>query len=476
MEINFPKGFLWGAATAAYQIEGGYNEDGRGFSNWDVYNRVPGNVFHGDTGDVAADHYHHWKEDVALMKEIGLPAYRFSFAWPRIIPAGKGPVNQKGLDFYDRLVDELLKANIKPFSTVYHWDHPAVLDEIGGWTNREMASYFADYASLLVEHFSDRITNWITINEPFVVATVGYHMGAVAPGMKDIKATAAATHHLLLGHGLAVKAMRQVAKQPLQIGITLNLSNVEPASDSREDLDAAKYRDAHLNRVFLDPLYFGKYPAEMTQNLGFVFPDGFEKDFDIIREPTDFLGINNYTRDMVKAKSTDSLNVKKETLDAVKSSPSDVTFPFTVVQPGGSTYSTMWEMYPKGLYDLLTRLKRDYPVKALYITENGTAVTDGIDADNRVRDPRRIQYLQDYITHMHQAIQEGVPVKGYFVWSLMDNYEWSHGYSRRFGIIFIDYENGQRRVIKDSAHWYSQIIRHNGFDSKTYYVEPFQCD
>jgi len=458
MEKSFPEGFLWGAATAAYQIEGGFNEDGRSTANWDVFCRIPGNVYHGDTGDVASDHYHHWKEDVALMKELGLPAYRFSFAWPRIIPTGKGPVNRKGLDFYDHLVDELLESNIKPFPTLYHWDHPAVLDEIGGWTNREMSAWFADYASILVEHFSDRITNWITINEPFVVAMIGYQLGGVAPGMKDVKATAAATHHLLLGHGLAVKAMRQAAKQPLQIGITLNLSNIESASPSQADRDAARCRDAYLNRVFLDPLFNGKYPVEMTENLGFVFPEGFEKDLPVIGEPTDFLGINNYTRDVVKA------------------NPANDLFPFDLIQPEESTFSTMWEMYPKGLYDLLTRLKRDYPLKAVYITENGTAITDGIDADNRVRDSRRIQFLQDYIASVHQAIKEGVPVKGYFVWSLMDNYEWSLGYSRRFGIIFVDYENGQRRVLKDSARWYSDVIRRNGFDMKKYYAEPFQSN
>jgi beta-glucosidase len=456
VDINFPAGFLWGAATASYQIEGGYNEDGRSLSTWDVFSRVPGNVYHGDTGDVAADHYHHWKEDVALMKELGLPAYRFSFAWPRIIPAGKGTVNQKGLDFYDRLVDELLKANIKPFPTLYHWDHPAVLDEMGSWANRDMALYFAEYARVLVDRFSDRVANWITINEPFVVAMLGYQLGGVAPGMKDIKAAAAATHHLLLGHGLAVKAMRLAAKQPLQIGISLNLSHIESASPSQADQDAARYRDAYLNRVFLDPLFYGKYPVEMTGNLGFVFPEGYEKDFPVIGEPTDFLGINNYTRDVVKA------------------NPANDPFPFDVIQPEGSTYSTMWEMYPQGLYDLLVRLKRDYPLKAVYITENGTAVTDGIDIDNRVRDSRRIQFLQDYIASVSKAIVDGVPVKGYFVWSLMDNYEWSHGYSRRFGIIFVDYENNQRRVIKDSARWYSNVIRRNGYNLKTYYAEPFQ--
>lgn len=455
MEISFPDGFLWGAATASYQIEGGWNEDGRSPSIWDTFSKIPGNVFHGDTGDVAADHYHHWKEDVALMKELGLPAYRFSFAWPRILPDGTGTINPKGLDFYDRLVDELLKNNILPFPTLYHWDLPQVLEDKGGWVNRQTSQYFADYASILTEHFSDRINHWITINEPFVVSMMGYHQGVFAPGIKNQTAAAAATHHLLLGHGLAVRAMRSAAKQPLQIGITLNLNNVEAASKSAEDLEAARIRDAHVNRVFLDPLFFGKYPPEVTGAMGFKFPAGYENDFPIITEPCDFLGINNYFRDVIQ-------------YDAA-----EVPFHYRVLQPAGSSYSEMWEIAPHGLYDLLTRLKRDYPVKSIYITENGTSVTDGVDADNRVRDARRIQYLQDYLAAVHQAIQNGIPVNGYFVWSLMDNFEWTRGYSRRFGIIFVDYENGQRRILKDSARWYSQTIRKNGFKIKTYYAEPF---
>jgi beta-glucosidase len=455
MEISFPDGFLWGAATASYQIEGGWNEDGRSPSIWDTFSKIPGNVYHGDTGDVAADHYHRWKEDVALMKELGLPAYRFSFAWPRILPAGTGAVNPKGLDFYDRLVDELLKSNILPFPTLYHWDLPQVLEDRGGWVDRQTSQYFADYAGILVEHFSDRISNWITLNEPFVVSMMGYHQGVFAPGTKDKTAGAAATHHLLLGHGLAVQAMRSASKQPLQIGITLNLNNVESASKSPEDLEAARIRDAHVNRIFLDPLFIGKYPSEVTGKMGFKFPAGYEDDFSIITTSIDFLGVNNYFRDVIRYDAADG------------------PFHYNPIQPEGSTYSEMWEIVPHGLYDLLMRLKRDYPVKAIYITENGTSVTDGIDADGRVRDSRRIQYLQDYIAAMHQAIQNGVPVKGYFVWSLMDNFEWTRGYSRRFGIIFVDYDNGQRRVIKDSARWYSQTIRNNGFKIKTYYAEPF---
>lgn len=454
MEISFPPEFLWGAATASYQIEGGWNEDGRGLSTWDTFSKKPGKVYHGDTGDIAADHYHRWMEDIALMKDIGLPAYRFSFAWPRIFPNGKGEWNPKGLDFYDRLVDELLKNGIRPFPTLYHWDLPQTLEDQGGWVNRQTANYFADYANLLVEHFSDRITDWITLNEPWVVSMLGYYYGEFAPGITDQTSGAAATHHLLLGHGQAVQAMRAAAKQPLQIGITLNLSFIESASKHPEDIQAASRRDAHLNRIYLDPLYFGRYPEEISSELGFQFPNGYEKDFPVITTPIEFLGINNYFREVVMHDSQSPLK-------------------YSMVHPEGSSYSEMWEMTPHGMYNLLARLKKDYPVNAIYITENGTSVTDGVDADNRVRDSRRIQYLQDYIAAVHQAIQVGVQVKGYFVWSLLDNFEWTRGYSRRFGIIFVDYENGCRRILKDSARWYSQVIRQNGFKLKTYYAEPF---
>jgi len=455
MEISFPDGFLWGASTAAYQIEGGWNEDGRSPSTWDTFSKLPGKVYHGHTGDVAADHYHRWREDVSLMKQLGLPAYRFSFSWPRILPAGTGTINPKGLDFYDRLVDELLKNDIKPFPTLFHWDLPQVLEDKGGWTNRETAKHFADYAGIVVEHFSDRINNWITINEPWVVAIMGHLEGVFPPGVQDQGMAASAIHHLLLGHGLAVQTMRAVARQPLQIGITLNLSSVESATKSPEDQKAAHTNDLHLNRIFLDPLFLGKYPDEITTTMGFIFPEGYEKDYPTISTQTEFLGINNYFRNVVR------FNAAIE------------PFHYETIQPEGSTYSEMWEFNPNGMYDLLIRLKRDYPIKAIYITENGTAITDGVDADGRVRDSRRIQYLQDYISSVHQAIQNGVPVKGYFVWSLLDNFEWAQGYSRRFGIIFVDYENNCKRIIKDSARWYSQVIRQNGFKLKTYYAEPF---
>jgi beta-glucosidase len=455
MEIRFPPDFFWGAATASYQIEGGWNEDGRSPSVWDTFSKTPGKVLHGHTGDVAADHYHRWQEDISLIKELKIPAYRFSFAWPRIIPGGVGKINPKGFEFYDRLVDGLLEAGIMPFPTLYHWDLPQVLEDSGGWTSRDTAGYFADYSGIVVDHFSDRITNWITINEPWVISMLGYLMGVFAPGVKDIMAASFATHNLLVGHGLAVQVMRAAGKQPLKIGITLNLSHVEAAGKSADDQKAAYQHDIFQNRMFLDPLFKGEYPVEAEKDMGFTFPENYEEDLPVISTPTDFLGINNYSRNVIR-------------YDA-----SGWPFHYSHINPVGNSYSEMWEMSPHGLLDLLNRVKRDYPVKAIYITENGTAVTDGVDADNRVRDSRRIQFLQDYIAAMHQAIQNGVPVKGYFVWSLMDNFEWNLGYDRRFGIIYIDYENGQKRIIKDSARWYSQTIQQNGFKIKSYYSEPF---
>jgi beta-glucosidase len=455
MEIRFPKGFIWGAATASYQIEGGWDEDGRSPSIWDTFSKTPGKVLQGDTGDIAADHYHRWQEDIDLIKNLEIPAYRFSFAWPRIIPSGTGQLNKKGLDFYDRLVDGLLESGITPFPTLFHWDLPQILEDKGGWPSRQTAYAFADYSAKVVDHFSDRINNWITINEPWVISMLGYHSGVFAPGINDLKAASYATHHLHLGHGLAVQAMRAAGKQPLQIGITLNLSHVEPAEKTPEDRHAAFLHDVYQNRLFLDPLFYGKYPTEAETELGFTFPEGYEKDFSIITTPTEFLGINNYSRNVIR------YDFNHE------------PFHYSQINPVGNSYSEMWEMAPQGMFDLLIRIKRDYPINSIFITENGTAVADGVDADNRVRDSRRIQFLQDYIGAVHQAIQSGVPIIAYFVWSLLDNFEWNLGYSKRFGIVFVDYLDGQKRIIKDSARWYRQVIKENGFKIKTYYSDPF---
>ncbi len=445
MNHPFPIGFRWGTATAAYQIEGAWNEDGRGLSIWDTFSHTPGKTYHGATGDVAADHYHRWQEDVALMAELGLNAYRFSIAWPRIIPTGTGPVNPAGLDFYDRLVDALLEKGIEPFITLYHWDLPQALEERGGWPVRETAFAFGEYARVVAERLSDRVTHWITLNEPWVAAMGGYFAGEHAPGCREPAAAFAAVHHLLLAHGEAVAAIRAAARRPVQVGITLNLSDVQPASASELDQAAAFRFDAALNQLFLDPLYRGAYPEAMLPQLstraGLIQPGDLER----IAAPLDFLGVNYYSRDVIRH---------------------DPEFPViqaSAVQPVGNEYSQMWEIYPEGLYHMLTRVWRDYRPAVLYVTENGIPVADAPDADGRVRDERRIRYLRAHIAQCHRALEAGVPLRGYFVWSLLDNFEWAYGYQMRFGLIYVDYET-QARIMKDSGRWYAEVVRQNGLE------------
>lgn len=445
MNHPFPVGFRWGTATAAYQIEGAWNEDGRGLSIWDTFSHTPGKTYHGATGDVAADHYHRWQEDVALMAELGLNAYRFSIAWPRIIPTGTGPVNPAGLDFYDRLVDALLARGIEPYITLYHWDLPQALEERGGWPVRETAFAFGEYARVVAERLSDRVTHWITLNEPWVAAMGGYFAGEHAPGRREPAAAFAAVHHLLLAHGEAVAAIRAAARRPVQVGITLNLSDVQPASASELDQAAAFRFDAALNQLFLDPLYRGAYPEAMLPQLstraGLIQPGDLER----IAAPLDFLGVNYYSRDVIRH---------------------DPEFPViqaSAVQPVGNEYSQMWEIYPEGLYHMLTRVWRDYRPAVLYVTENGIPVADAPDADGRVRDERRIRYLRDHVAQCHRALEAGVPLRGYFVWSLLDNFEWAYGYQMRFGLIYVDYET-QARIMKDSGRWYAEVVRQNGLE------------
>jgi beta-glucosidase len=444
--LTFPQGFVWGAATASYQIEGAWNEDGRGPSIWDTFAHTPGKIHNGDTGDVAADHYHRWEEDLNLMALMGLKAYRFSVAWPRVLPTGKGVVNVAGLDFYDRLVDGLLSRNIQPWVTLYHWDLPQALQDEGGWANRQTANLFADYAQTVVHRLGDRVQHWITLNEPFVSAFLGHYLGVHAPGLTDLETSFRATHHLLLAHGLAVQSIRSESSQPPEVGITLNIVSIHPASPQSEaDLQAAQRFDGIQNRVFLDPIFLGAYPQNLLDSFGSLFPKPQAGDLETIRVPIDFLGINNYFRTVVQA------------------DPDVPGLLLREIFPVGREYTEMWEIYPPGLYEVLSRVWKDYHPAKMYITENGCAVTDGVDADGRVRDYRRIRYLRDYLFQGHRAIAEGVPLAGYFVWSLMDNFEWSYGYSRRFGIIYIDYAT-QQRTIKESGKWYAQVARANGFD------------
>lgn len=441
---RFPEGFLWGVATASYQIEGSWDKDGKGVSIWDTFSHTQGKIVDGSTGDVACDHYRRWREDIALMKELNVKAYRFSIAWTRIIPQGAGSVNPKGLDFYDRLVDGLLEAGIKPFATLYHWDLPQALQDIGGWANRDVAYYFTDYAAAVAHRLGDRVKHWMTHNEPWVVSWVGYGWGHHAPGIKNPKVALQVAHHLLLSHGLAVDVLRDLGDEETQIGIVLNLSPVHLATESDEDKAAAKRNDGFHNRWFLDPIFTGSYPSDMWEWFGQLVPEVKPGDMAIISRKIDFLGVNYYTRSVVKH------------------DPKGGLLQLSGVRIEGSEYTEMgWEVYPDGLYELLIRLHRDYKVPAIYITENGAAFKDEVTDDGKVHDERRLNYLREHFLRAHRAIQEGVPLKGYFVWSLIDNFEWAYGYTKRFGIVYVDYTT-QKRIVKDSGWWYKQVITENG--------------
>jgi beta-glucosidase len=439
-KLTFPPPFYWGTATASYQIEGGWNEDGKGESIWDTFSHTQGKIRDGSTGDVACDHYHRWKEDVALMKEIGCNAYRFSISWPRVIPKGKGKVNPLGLSFYDRLVDALSEANITPFITLYHWDLPQALQDEGGWANRDTAYYFAEYASVVAHKLGDRVKHWITHNEPWVVAWIGYGWGEHAPGIRNEKVAIQVSHHLLLSHGLAVEVLRDISPDS-EVGITLNLSPIHPASDSEEDKLAASRQDGSLNRWFLDPIFRGHYPPDILE---FYSPKVLPGDMAIISRRIDFVGINYYSRGIVR------FNPKAGPLQAEG------------VAPEGAEFTEMgWEIYPPGIYEIITRVWEDYQPKKIYITENGAAFADEIAPDGGVHDQKRIDYLREHFVQAHRAIEEGANLCGYFIWSLMDNFEWAHGFTKRFGIVYTDYPT-QRRIMKDSALWFKKVIEENG--------------
>lgn len=445
-KIIFPEDFLWGSATSSYQIEGAHDADGKGESIWDRFSHTPGKVYNNDHGDIACDHYHRFREDIALMKEIGLDSYRFSISWPRIMPEGKGRVNQKGMDFYKRLVEELLKNDIQPAVTLYHWDLPQSLQDKGGWLNRDIVNYFAEYSRVVFEALGDRIPLWITHNEPWVVSFLGYGSGEHAPGIKDNAKAIQAAHHLLVSHGLTVKRYRSLGLDG-DIGITLNLTKAYPATDSVQDRKAAERMEAFINDWFLSPIFKGKYPDVLVPlyEKEFGKPEMKEGDLELIKQEIDFLGINYYTRSLIKdAPEGDFLKI-------------------SAVKNEGSEYTEMdWEVYPKGLYDLLVHLNDNYTDKPLYITENGSSYPDKLDKEGKVHDESRINYLRQHFISARKAIERGVPLKGYYVWSLMDNFEWAHGYSKRFGLIYVDYDNQQKRILKDSAYWYQQVIKNNG--------------
>lgn len=434
----FPEGFALGAATAAYQIEGGVRSDGRGESIWDRFSHTPGKIERGEIGDVASDHYHRWAEDVGLMADLKLNAYRFSIAWPRILPQGGGAVNPAGLDFYDRLVDALLARGIEPFVTLYHWDLPQALQDAGGWPERFVVDLFADYAAVVVRRLGDRVQQWITLNEPWVFSFVGYWEGRHAPGVKDLSAALQAAHHSLLAHGKAADAIRAHSRTEPQVGIALNLNHVDPASDRQADLEAAQRFDGFLNRWFLDPLFRGRYPEDMLEFWAEQAPEIPPDDLAGLPQRVDFLGINNYTRSVIGEGSGLPARVK-------------------VHPPRGKVTEMGWEVYPDALYEVLVRVDRDYGPRRIYVTENGVAFPDVLSPGGMLDDPERIEFLHDYLFAAQRALEEGVPLSGYFVWTLMDNFEWAHGFSKRFGLIYVDYAT-QARFVKASGHWYRQMI------------------
>ena len=458
MSMLFPEDFVWGVATAAYQIEGSAGDDGRGVSVWDTFARQPGRVRNGDTGDVAADHYRRWRDDVKLMRELGLSAYRFSIAWPRVQPDGSGSANARGLDFYRELVDALLEEGIEPFVTLYHWDLPQALQDVGGWPARATAERFADYASLVFDALGDRVRYWATLNEPWCSAFLGYGSGVHAPGVRDGQKAVAAVHHLLLAHGLAVEAMRAVARPEVQLGIVLNLEPRRPASDDPADVAAARLADGMLNRIFLDPLFAGGYPADVLEHLEphVDLTHIREGDARTIAAPIDLLGVNYYRPMTVAARGREP---------ARGAGAAFATWPgeeaIDVHGDGGPTTAMGWPVDATGLEEFLVRLRDEYTSLPLYVTENGAAYDDYPDSNGYVEDVERVAYLAGHLRAAHRALDAGVNLRGYFVWSLLDNFEWAEGYGRRFGIVYVDYET-QRRVPKQSALWYSAVIVANG--------------
>ena len=448
-QLSFPKGFRWGSATAAYQIEGAAREDGRGESIWDRYCQMPGNIVKGDEGSVACDHYHRYREDVALMKELGHNSYRFSVSWPRIFPSGRGSMNQKGLDFYSRLVDELRAAGIEPFVTLYHWDLPQELQDLGGWTNREVAQLFADYASVVYRRLGDRVDKWITLNEPFNSSFISYFVGRQAPGYRDMSSAIAASYNLLLGHGLAVDALRASGKNG-EIGITLNLMPRHPVSDSEADKLAVQYDDGYANRWFLDPIFRGSFPADMIdlyETRGLTLPKIAPGDLKQMSRPIDFIGLNYYFVVYVQA------NPKSWPFGAEVVVPKEVP-----------TTDRNWAIVPEGLTEMLLRLKNEYGCAQIYITENGAAYNDVMSMDGTVEDYGRVDYIRRHLVAAHSAISQGVNLKGYFVWSMYDNFEWSFGRYSRFGIVYNDFST-QKRTVKRSGSWLKEVIERNSFES-----------
>ena len=456
--ITFPIDFVWGVATASYQIEGAANEGGRGVSIWDTFAHTPGKVLHGDTGDIACDHYHHLAEDVALMQQLNISSYRFSLAWPRIQPDGKGPLNNEGIQFYIELLDRLEKANISPFPTLYHWDLPQTLGDQGGWTQRDTAYRFADYVEMVVDALGSRVQRWITLNEPWCSSWLGYATGQHAPGETDLAAALSANHHLLLAHGLAVDVIRR--DTDAQVGITLNLAHVTPASEHELDIQAARLVEGNANRMFLDPIFKAAYPTDMLNLYGDSVAHIRRDDLAIISRPIDFLGVNYYhpsivgSRERLHEHAAMGYHVDNTKAPTLLETTSNAIH---LRRPGIPRSLMGWEIEPKTFTDLLIKVREGYGEVPIYITENGMSNADYARQDATVVDPERIEYLNGHIRAVHDAISAGVDIKGYYVWSLLDNFEWALGYSQRFGLIYVDYPTA-RRTPKSSYFWYRDLI------------------
>jgi len=429
--------FIWGVATSSYQIEGAANEGGRGQSIWDTFCKVPGKVANFDNGDIACDHYHRFKEDLDLMKWMGVKAYRFSVAWPRVIPDGVGRVNEMGLDFYDRLIDSLLEREIAPWLTMYHWDLPEALQLRGGWNNREVVEWFGEYAEMLTSRFGDRVKNWMTLNEPLCSAWLGHLYGDMAPGIKDLQTALNVSHHLLMSHGLACQVIRSNVSEA-NVGIVINVTPAVPATDSQEDSNAAQLADGFDNRWFLDPVFGRTYPADVIDTLG-ASPEIHSGDMKLIAQDLDFLGVNFYFRQTVAAdQNSKPLPIRSVNRENVKRTAMN------------------WEVHPQAFEEILLRISKEYSPKAIYITENGSAWNDEV-INGEIIDDERIDYLARHLDVMRSAKNQGAPILGYFAWSFLDNFEWAYGYEKRFGLIYVDYKT-QKRTPKKSAFFYRQLL------------------
>lgn len=444
---KFPDNFLWGAATSSYQIEGAWEADNKSMSIWDDFCRKPGAIYNGDRGDIACDHYYRYEEDIEIMKKIGIKAYRFSVSWPRIMPKGYGEPNKKGVEFYKNLITLLNKNNIKPFLTIYHWDLPLELQKEGGWANRKTAEYFVQYSKYLFKEFGDSVSYWATINEPFIVSMVGNYWGIHAPGIQDPKTAFQVSHNLLLAHGYTVNAFKEM-KMKSKIGIVLNMPDIHSASNNMEDKMAARIKEGLINRWYTEPVFKGTYPnfiCEFLKKKG-IFPEIQADDLKYIHTPVDFLGLNYYSRSVIKYSINDSV----------------LEFDWAEVMSEKTDMG--WEIYPEGLFNILKWLQNEYNNIPIYITENGAAFNDHL-VNNKVNDIKRINFFQRHFIQANKAIQSGVNLKGFFVWSLLDNFEWNWGYSKRFGITYIDYKT-QKRIIKESALWLKEIIRKNSLEEQ----------